>query len=604
MVAHQDTEQIKMRIKITDLAESLGIRHTNGKALCIWHQEKSPSLSFDDEKGIYKCFGCGESGDAITLYQKVKDVDFKTACEELGGIETKPSSQTAVREPENRPDPELYELALVYWLEQGRGEEVEKYLENRGIDRITADQFSLAGIKDLEATKEYLLTFGKERLARAGLIGKQGFIFKNHPIIIPIFEKGVVVALRGRSLENVKLKYLQPSGIPLPIFNADKDAEEVYLTEGEFDAITLCKLGKVAFGICGSNGFKESFLVHFNSRDVILAFDNDDAGKKATKEIGEKLKVVANSVRSIELPEGVKDVNECYQKKIDILSLPLTTIKEGIRIEHIADIAERQKQEMSMVKTPIGFKILDDAFQGGLRPGNTVVVAAVAGEGKTAFMQTMSYHYSKQGVTSLWFSYEETMAEIWERFEVMGVDKTFEMRAPIDFEDNRIDYIEKVIQIQKKKTDFFVLFVDQLSNLAPKIDSKTNINQIQNNISLYLGLMAKQIKELAMKYKIIIVIAHQLGRTGELAYSDMVRHAADKIVFLEREEAPSGGTEKFTNKTFLKINKNRPYGTRPIVPMTVYNGRFVDFLVGEMVQKSQSELGPVGKGKQFDHIFD
>lgn len=593
-----DTGQIKLSVKISELAESLGIKVIRGKSLCIWHQEHTPSLSFDDEKGIFKCFGCGEAGDAITLYQKMKNVDFKTACDELGGIEikTKPMEQ-----PTNQPDPELYEKILMHLLEAGRGETVEKYLESRGINKDTADRFMIAGIKDLEATKAFLLTFGKERLKHAGLVGSHGFVFSNYELIIPVIEKGVIVSLRGRSLNGTEPKYRQPTGIPLPIFNADQVSEEVYLTEGEFDAITLCKLGKVAYGICGSNGFKDSMAGHFNACDVILAFDNDKAGRDATKDVSEKLKTVANSIRSLALPEGVKDVNECYTKKIDILSLPTVTIKEGIRIEHIADIAERQKKEMSMVKMPIGFKILDDAFEGGLRPGNTVVVAAVAGEGKTAFMQTMSYHYAKQNVTSLWFSYEESMAEIWERFESMEVDKTFQMLAPIDFEDNRIDYLEQVIIKQKKQTEFFVLFVDQLSNLAPKIDNNTNLNQIQTNISLYLGLMAKQIKQLAMKYKIIIVIAHQLGRSGELAYSDMVRHAGDKIVFLEREEAPKGGTEKFTNKTFLKINKNRPLGTRPIVPMTVYKNRFVEFNAGDMVRRAQEE---VGQNNQFDNIFE
>ncbi len=591
-----DTQQIKQSVKISDLAESLGIKVIRGKSLCIWHQEHTPSLSFDDEKGIYKCFGCGEAGDAIALYQKMKNVDFKTACEELDGVKTKP-----MEKPTNQPDPELYEIILMHLLEKGRGEAVENYLENRGIDKETADRFMIAGISNLEETKAFLLTLRKERLIKSGLVGGNGFVFSHYQLIIPVIENGAIVSLRGRSLDGTEPKYRQPTGIPLPIFNADQVSEEVYLTEGEFDAITLCKLGKVAYGICGSNGFKDAFLGHFNACDVILAFDNDKAGRDATKDVSERIKDVANSIRSIELPEGIKDVNECYTKRIDILSLPMKTIKAGIRIEHIADIAEKQKEEMSMVKMPIGFKILDDAFEGGLRPGNTVVVAAIAGEGKTAFMQTMSYHYAKQGVTSLWFSYEETMAEIWERFEKMGVDKTFEMRAPIDFEDNRIDYIEKVIIMQKKKTEFFVLFVDQLSNLAPKIDSTVNINQISNNISLYLGLIAGQIKKLAMKYKIIIVIAHQLGRSGELAYSDMVRHAGDKIIFLEREEAPKGGTEKFTNKTFLKINKNRPLGSRPIIPMTVYKNRFVEFSAGEMVYKAQLE---VGQSDQFDNIFE
>lgn len=264
---------------------------------------------------------------------------------------------------------------------------------------------------------------------------------------------------------------------------------------------------------------------------------------------------------------------------------------EEIRILHIADIAEEQKKEMSMEKIPTGMSILDDVFQGGLRAGNAVIIAALAGEGKTALMQTISYHYSKQNVTSLWFSYEETMAEIWERFEKMGVDKSYQLFAPWNLEDSKIDFIEQVIIQQKKKTPFFVVFIDQLFNLFPKLDGKAKIDHLSSNHSLYLGQMSTQLKAISMQQKIIIFTAHQLNRSGELSYSDMVRHAPDKVLYLKREESQSkNGADQFTDKTFLKVNKNRPYGTRPIVPMEIADGRFVPYGTPPMIAEAQRLL--------------
>lgn len=579
-------EQIKSGISITELAESLGIHLRANKTNCLWHEEKTPSLSFDNEKGIYKCFGCGETGDIFTLYQKVKEVDFKTALEALGGVELKPK----VMETKNEPDQEVYQGLVEFLYSQGRGV-ANEYIQNRGFTEETLDRFMICGIADVGKTKEYLeTTFRKNRLSKAGLVGKGGFIFNNHPVIIPVVSGGHIVSVRGRNLTGDNPKYLQPVGIPLPLWNSDEQGEEIYLTEGEFDAISLSQLGFTAYGIMGTNGFKEDFKKHFVGKDVVLAFDNDEAGVKATKDISDTLKDTANSISSLVIPEGIKDCNECLVKKIDIRSLEKKVIKEGLRILHIKEIAEQQRKDQSLEKTPTGFGLLDDVFQGGLRAGNSVIVAAIAGEGKTAFMQTVSSHYSRQGITSLWLSYEESMSEIWERFEKMGSNSNSLLFAPYDNESNKIDFIEKAIIRQKAKTPFFVAFIDQLSNLAPRIDKDTNINQIGGNIALYLGLMSKQIKELAMKHKIIIFTAHQLGKTGELAYSDMVRHAPDKVLYIERELAPAGGTEKFTDKTYLKVNKNRPYGTRPIIPMWVQDERFVPYGMTEQVAQAERIL--------------
>lgn len=70
-------------IPIIELASRLGIAVKGGKALCFKHSEKEPSLSFDEKRNIFKCFGCEIGGDTIKLYMLYKDVEFKQAVEEL-----------------------------------------------------------------------------------------------------------------------------------------------------------------------------------------------------------------------------------------------------------------------------------------------------------------------------------------------------------------------------------------------------------------------------------------------------------------------------------------------------------------------------------------
>lgn len=248
--------------------------------------------------------------------------------------------------------------------------------------------------------------------------------------------------------------------------------------------------------------------------------------------------------------------------------------KGEIGIAHLSEIAKKQG-DIQLVKT--GMNFLDEAMGGGITEGGLMVVAAMAGEGKTTFMQSVSYNFAKRGVNCLWFSYEENVNAIWSRFVGMGLNQDHLLFAPINLEDNKIDYIERAIRQFKRNNKFFVVFIDQLSHIAPKIDGKTNIDNINKNFSLYLGIMTTQLKELAMKYGIVIVLAHQLGRSGELAYSDMVRHAPDKVIYLEREKSTIGSDDRFTDKTLMKMNKNRPIGTSPIIPMRVEKSRFIHY---------------------------
>jgi predicted ATP-dependent serine protease len=262
--------------------------------------------------------------------------------------------------------------------------------------------------------------------------------------------------------------------------------------------------------------------------------------------------------------------------------------KGEINIVHLADIAEKQG-EIELVKT--GMSFLDEAMGGGIPKGSSVIVAAVAGEGKTTFMQSLSYHFAKQKVKCLWFSYEENVNAIWKRFLGMGLTREHLLFAPMDLEDNKIDYIERAIKKFKRENEFFAVFIDQLSHIAPKVDGNSNLDNINKNFALYLGIMSTQLKEIALKYGLVVVVAHQLGRSGELAYSDMVRHAPDKVIYLEREKSTGSATDKFTDKTFLKMNKNRPIGTSPIIPMRVVKGKFVHYNSDESIQEALEIMG-------------
>jgi DNA primase len=109
-----EKDGIKSRVDIVELFVSFGIP-LSAKGMgfvgrCPWHEDKEPSLSVDREKGLYHCFGCGESGDVFTLVEKVKGVGFREALEYLkthAGSSPSNGKRTAcAQRPRRSPSPQ------------------------------------------------------------------------------------------------------------------------------------------------------------------------------------------------------------------------------------------------------------------------------------------------------------------------------------------------------------------------------------------------------------------------------------------------------------------------------------------------------------------
>ena len=157
--------------------------------------------------------------------------------------------------------------------------------------------------------------FSVEELRLAGLVSDGGnLIFYKHKIIIPFLQDGRIVFLQGRRLDQGQPKYLHTRR-PVPLYNQDalveaEEGQKVYITEGVFDAMMLEQNGYSAVGILGVNNFKQDYISLFKKFKVVLALDNDEAGKEATKRLAKMFYEQGQRVNSIQLPNGVKDVSD------------------------------------------------------------------------------------------------------------------------------------------------------------------------------------------------------------------------------------------------------------------------------------------------------
>ena len=318
--------QIKDRLDIVDVVSQQVILKKNGShywGLCPFHKEKTPSFSVNPALGIYKCFGCGEGGDAISFIMKTQNKDFMEVITELAerfGLEmpknvqknegTKTLKEEMVRACSKAV--EFYNLRLLKDKSPETTHVIE-YLTKRGITQEIIEKYSLGLAPKAYSTfyKKYKSDFTDEVLEKAGLIiktreGEYIDRFRNR-IIIPIQnEFGDYVAFGARAIEpEQQPKYLNSSDsliynkskLLYGLYHA-KDAikkdDSVVLMEGYFDVISAQAHGiENAVASCGTSLTADHIKLlsrYTPSRRIYLSFDTDSAGQKATKRNAELIK--------------------------------------------------------------------------------------------------------------------------------------------------------------------------------------------------------------------------------------------------------------------------------------------------------------------------
>ena len=318
--------QIKDRLDIVDVVSQQVILKKNGShywGLCPFHKEKTPSFSVNPALGIYKCFGCGEGGDAISFIMKTQNKDFMEVITELAerfGLEmpkniqknegTKTLKEEMVRACSKAV--EFYNLRLLKDKSPETTHVIE-YLTKRGITQEIIEKYSLGLAPKAYSTfyKKYKSDFTDEVLEKAGLIiktreGEYIDRFRNRLIIPLQNEFGEYVAFGARAIEpEQQPKYLNSSDsliynkskLLYGLYHA-KDAikkdDSVVLMEGYFDVISAQAHGiENAVASCGTSLTADHIKLlsrYTPSRRIYLSFDTDSAGQKATKRNAELIK--------------------------------------------------------------------------------------------------------------------------------------------------------------------------------------------------------------------------------------------------------------------------------------------------------------------------
>ena len=338
-ISEEILEKVKEQNDIVDvISESVRLKRSgrNFSGLCPFHNEKSPSFSVSQDKQIYKCFGCGESGNVITFVMKNKNMPFVEAVKYLADrVNITIESDKGRISPTAKKRELLYkvnvEAARFFYSNLRLTKEAKEYFFNRGIKEDTIKRFGLGFAKDSWNNLLFHLRklgFKDDLLLEAGLVstsertGNKYDRFRNR-VIFPVFDyRGKVIGFGGRVLDDSKPKYLNSpetlvfqKGTNLYGLNfaiKSKMQERYFIiVEGYMDLITLHQYGitNVVASLGTALTTNQARLLRRYADKVIISYDADIAGQAATMRGLDILKDAGFDVRVLSIPQG-KDPDE------------------------------------------------------------------------------------------------------------------------------------------------------------------------------------------------------------------------------------------------------------------------------------------------------
>jgi DNA primase len=341
-IKDSSVEAVKAATDIVTLVEGYtrlrksGSRYTG---LCPFHQEKTPSFGVSPERGTFKCFGCGEGGDAIAFVEKKENVDFVGAIEWLGdrfGVrleyeETSPE-QDRLRKRRERLFQLLDRAATFYerylW-ESEAGAFAREYLTGRGLREEICREFRLGlapgGAALTRGAAEQ--GFTPDELSGAGLTNRRGNDYFSRRLLFPLADaRGRVRGFQARQLHEddpLRAKYVNSpegdlfrKGELLYGLDLAKTAiakqNRALVVEGNPDAIALRQAGFEPVVAAMGTALTERQLAEIKNltRNLSLCFDADAAGQEATLRGMELAIAQGFEIKVVSLPPGTDPADD------------------------------------------------------------------------------------------------------------------------------------------------------------------------------------------------------------------------------------------------------------------------------------------------------
>lgn len=348
---------IRKSVDIVDVISKyvpLVARGKNYFGVCPFHDDHSPSMSVSKDKQIYKCFSCGATGNVFNFIQDYENVSFKEALKilaDMAGISVSGLDIKSTKKDVNKSLYDIYELSSKLYinnLNTNYGVAAKEYLHNRGITDDLIREFEIGlSLKEKDLLTRLLVKkgFSNKDMVDSGLIVKSDYgysdIYSNR-IMFPLYDvSGKIVGYSGRIYNgedtskyiNTRETAIFKKGEILYNYHRAKEScrkkNVVIITEGFMDVIRCHSVGVTNVVAAMGTAFTKEhvMLIRKLARDVILCFDGDRAGAKATESCINLLLEYNITPKVVRLPEDL-DPDEFIlkygkDKFIDMINNPI-----------------------------------------------------------------------------------------------------------------------------------------------------------------------------------------------------------------------------------------------------------------------------------------
>lgn len=526
---------------------------------CPFCGDSRSHFYMDPKEGAFYCHKCQERGNLITLQKHYGDYDPRQGTKSMN---QKP--QGAVRQafedkdtpsivPDDKKAIEAHERLLT------DSEALQYITETRGI-----------GIETVKAFKIGLQ------------IDKDG----GRWLTIPHYEKGRLVNIKSRSLPPAEKTFRRVKGCRSILFNSDtikEHPEEVFIAEGEIDALTLIGQGlKNVVGVTtGAGSFDPLWVDQLQTvKKIYLCYDPDEPGQKGAREVARRLGY--DRCFNVVLPGG-QDVNDLFRsggghvefsnavneaRQFDVAGI--VSFSEGLK--KFREEAQRPDQATG-IRT--GWADIDRIIKTGFMPGELIILSAPPKIGKSTLALQIVTHNALEDVSSLFFCLEMRPMKIIQK--AVQCHNKSEGIGFVELERSRIDFkgkpfylgycyqkptLEGIMETLKaaiRRYGLKLVCFDHLHMLVRSISNQTQ----------EIGIAVQSFKFLAEELEIPIIMiaqprkiqADSIMTAMDLKDSSSIFSDCDHLIILHRAKRKGSGeelaTEAYDPVTMVRVEASR-----------------------------------------------
>lgn len=430
-------------------------------------------------------------------------------------------------------------------------------------------------------------------------------------VTIPIYENGELVNIKSRRnpKDTEGPRYINEAGCKAALFNGDsiEEGEEVYLVEGEFDAMVLWQNGykRVVSTTLGAGSFPDDWVQKLRKASVVyICYDTDEPGKEGAQAAAQAIGTDRCRIVSLPAPADTtkkkNDITDFFNEGHTALEFAdiaksAKKFKNSKPIVHISEMNEELRNALltkDIFGEFSGYSALDH-IMGGFRKGRVIILSGLTSVGKSSLAACIGLNFALNKKPVFYFSLEMPPIDLAKKFlilrsklrnddllqiadpspaltkvdatlvEFLGDENVPGSGMPIYMYNGsgmiKPDTLDKMVALAMKKIPPKLIVIDHLHYFSHNF----------NNMASETAMVVRRIKQLAVEHEVPILLLAHLNRGGrsqqrkglytpslsDLRDSGAIEQDADQVLFVCRDSENENATER--QKAFVKVAKNR-----------------------------------------------